>query len=444
MSNPFSGLKKLIQHVENEVNDLRRDNEYLPGGTDTMQCFYSSMPLVPQGQSPSRLAAWLSNLQPQYNMASMCFYGNLIDDEGHVAAVNSILQQQNKMQNQKGKPANPFLAEWSYCDDKTNGYVNAPFFITKEYTGNVQVQAPYSFVVNGNPLYGGFVSISLVSGEMGRKGAQYSMTGQVVDFDLNMWEYSILLEDMFGTIQVGYGPSSFLPQYLTDAQQKTISQQYGSDVHRYLKESGDSMRGQGSYYYTIPLLGVESFEIRKNLQPYSTGSKGTIWVDYVTQSFDKQSYSILGSAGWQFLAIQFPELNSEKYTSGALMFSSVDQGNGQHLPMARFYADNSEANTTPNGAVKPTYEWAMNDIQFTADKYWTDPSGKGAYKYPVQFTLTLTDGNNKMTIKGNAVRNNQVIEAFHKYEGVFDIKASIELEDLQLPDAKGYAWAEVH
>jgi hypothetical protein len=403
------------------------------------QAYYSSVPVLPFSQSPALLSNWLSTNHPEYNMSSWCFYGNIETDNLGTIAINSIVQQQFSFP--ENQP--PYIAEFSFCQNNGQGYNLAPFMLYD--TSDIQFSIPFNIqasLLRPNKIES--IGLSLVSGNMGEKGAQYKMSGVVIDFNLVEWKYEVLLTDTTGAIQVGYGPSSFLPQWLTAAQQKQITSNYNNSVHDYLEKTGDTMEGQGSYYYSLPLLTLNSFTLLKDGVPYTSGTKGNIWVDYVVQGFADQSWPILEEASWQFFAIQFPSTANIKGINAALMVSIVttkQNGVSNSLPVARFYDGSSSASSAQNGSIQASFEWNMNEIEFKPTKYWTDAKGK---KFPVAFELILKSPNGTIAVWAQAAMDNQVVSEVEKYEGVYQVIAAIQVNGINEPFIKGYAWAEVH
>lgn len=412
----------------------------LTPGTD---CSYSNTPTLPHSKNADGLASWLSTPHPGYNMASLDYYGHLIDDSGDFIGFSSMIQQQF------GLPGSaPYLAEFSICNGETDGVVVAPFLLDKD---KVTFQSnPFSETANLNlEIEDEKITIALVSGEMGQPGAKYKLTGNAIAFDLANWVYEIELTDTMGTIAVGYGPLSFLPQWLNKAQHNTVmSPPFGGNVEAYLKSGQDNMSGEGSYYYSLPMLQVNNFTITVDGIPFSSGSQGHLWVDYVTQSFSEASYPVLkNDAKWQFLAIQFPPQLSLNDFTGALMFSKVEMpipGSTEisTLPTARFY--HNGADQEPNTALKAWHDWDIQDIQFETSDLWPK---EGDHQFPLKFTLTLGqpgDPNGYAILKGEAVRPNQEVTLVHKYEGVYKVTGSIHVDDFHLDTVFGYAWAEIH
>jgi hypothetical protein len=396
--------------------------------------YWSQLDILPFSKSEKGLRDWLSTPHPEYNMASWCFYGNITTDEGEVVAISSMVQQQLNMGGM------PYLAEFSYCDD--NGYKVVPFEVG---TADVQFKAPFSIRVTYKYIPDVFLEIKLLSGEMGQAGAKYRLSGNVIDLKMNNLKYDLVLTDTYGVVQIGYGTSSFLPQWLTPSQHHSIMANYKGSVPSYLNAGEDTMLGQGSYYYSMPLLKVESFSLHRKLDNewvlYANGSKGNIWVDYVVQGFASQEKALLKNAQWQFLAIQFPEQNASLMVSIVDVPTPIENVTSGIFPMARLYYGDQKA---ANGSKQAYQEWAIGQIEFNPKKYWVDPTT--GLKYPIEFDLNLRspDGS-QILLKGKSIRANQVIEeGVNKYEGVFAIQADIRVKSLNLQGAQGCAWAEIH
>ncbi|MBW3630036.1 MAG: hypothetical protein KY464_12155 [Gemmatimonadetes bacterium] len=420
----------LLADVARGAQDLTGDADgWRRPGNVYLQNFYSSSAILPLGQSPDQLGGWLSIPHPRYNLSSWCFYGNLTDDEGNTAAISNIVQFQ-QFQNEM-----PYMAEWSYCDDHTGGYAVAPFLVGE---GNVAYSSPFAITVDGNPFYGGLIALSLTSGRIGERGAGYRMTGRVVTLSGDAWEYELLLEDTLGCIQVGYGPSSFLPQYLTSEQKQQIESAFGGSVGAYLQSGRDDMFGQGSYYYSLPLLAVERFSVTRNGSHHSSGTRGNIWVDYVVQGFDASALKILGNATWQFFAIQFPEIDGHPGRRAALMVSIVTaklpSEDTSVLPLARFW--DHDGPRDENGSLQPTCEWTIDQIDYRPGERWNG--------FPVEVTISLRADEASVTLKATAVRDNQEVTSVKKYEGVYEVRADLSVPGIHARDVRGFGWGEVH
>ncbi len=312
----------------------------------------------------------------------------------------------------------------------------APFFTSET---NVEYSRPFAITVDGNPVYGGFITLSLTSGQIGQKGAQYRMTGRVITLpfsNLAEWDYEIVMTDSFGCIKDGYGPSAYLPQWLTPDQTKIVDGIFKGNVHAFLESGQDEMVGQGSYYYSIPFLNVDRFSITRDGQPYSSGTQGTIWVDYVVQGFTDSSLQIAKSAKWLFFGIQFPELPGYDGSQAAMIFSVVQMtvsGEPSFLATARFY-DGRPETISQNAAHEAAFDWTMEQIRYEiVDTYEGFPT-------KVDVALAAPEGSVMMTL--SALRPNQIVPYTGKYEGVYEVIADISLEGITANGVRGFAWGE--
>ena len=136
-------------------------------------------------------------------------------------------------------------------------------------TPNVTVTTnPFSLVVNYSyDLQGkteqSTTCLSLLDGpSMGSKGANYMLTADVVCFGRQQGtrlRAEIKFVDSMGVVSVGYRPASFAPSIITHQQAKEIKEKYGESIKDYLEKTYTPLTDRGCYYYSAPLLEVESF-----------------------------------------------------------------------------------------------------------------------------------------------------------------------------------------
>ena len=108
------------------------------------------------------------------------------------------------------------------------------------------------------------VSAQLTAGYPGLVGAEYKLLLEAIisdDFHINPVYIEINLVDLLGTVREGFGPDSFLPNWLTTEQRNTILSTFGGSVENYFSSGIDKLTCQGSYYFSQPLLSVDSFTI---------------------------------------------------------------------------------------------------------------------------------------------------------------------------------------
>jgi hypothetical protein len=92
---------------------------------------------------------------------------------------------------------------------------------------------------------------------------------------------------------------------------------------------------QGSFYYSLPLMDVERFTITRNGARLSSGGSGTMWIDYIVQTYDEQAQAaLIGAASWEFYSIMLPEANA------AIMVIRIESATGT-LPVASLFRDDS-------------------------------------------------------------------------------------------------------
>lgn len=191
------------------------------------------------------------------------------------------------------------------------------------------------------------------------------------------------------------------------------------------------MTNQGSYYYSAPLLEVKSFRILgQDDEVISEGNQGTLWMDYVVQSYNKSDWNLTTGANWHFFAIQFPEKEA------ALVTSNIERTNPpSKFPMAKLFR--STSTRLPNGALVAKQEWSMNEISFTPDpdSAWTSP--KSGLKYYTKYTLFFESQDFPATLTMQSVRNDQEIyynipsvmkKPIVAYEGAFTASGTINNE----------------
>ena len=416
-----------------------------------MSCFYTNQQLLPQSQSPEQLSAWLAGKHPGYDLVAWCFYGNVISQptEGehpNVDAVAYITQfvQSPTTPHLGGIGIRPFQSSFSYAGGKTDGYL---------LSGDVSPFPNPSLTVTPNPWsvvtsYSQFSQqstncISLLEGEFGSKGAKYMLTADALCLSATnnrqRLRAEIKIEDAMGVVAVGYGPSSYSPQMLTPQQVEDIRERHDDIIAKYLEKTNSPMTDQGSYYYSAPLLEVKSFKITKeDGTVFSEGNQGTLWMDYVVQNYQKRS-SRLGSARWQWFAIQFPDKGE------ALAVSQVEVSDPSSVtPLAMHYSTTTSKKMA-NGALLTKKQWKMSEISITPDlnSVWTSPYSGQTYYMKYNITLGPFDSPD-VQLAVEAVRDDQEVylnvRGVHvaKYEGVFNVSGTINGEPY-----RGYAWGEI-
>jgi predicted secreted hydrolase len=270
------------------------------------------------------------------------------------------------------------------------------------------------------------MTMKLISGNMGEAGALYGLSADVPDQLGGRLQADVKVRDRLGAVNQGYGSASFFPQFLTASQSEEITRSFGNSVRDYLEATGDPMAGQGSYYYSLPLLDVEEFTIARNGAPLSSGSGGTLWMDHVVQTYDQQAVEVLidGEASWEFFSVMLPEANA------AIMAIEITSANGT-LPVATLFRGDSDR--TRNGALKAANNWEMDkiDIEEVPGTIWVSPLTGQQYvqrhrvrlasqTLPVDLTITMVRENQEIVV-GDTI----------KYEGLAVVEGTLGGEDVE-------------
>ena len=407
-----------------------------PAGSGEL-AYYSNATRAPQSVSPAAMRAFLSREQPQFDLQSYPAYGSLIDDAGRTTTVSLLTQQTNDV-----LPAVPGL---SYAVDgvmlnsgagATVGGVQGVPDLTLPLTLTTR---PWS--IRGESMQIGsrpqFVDARVVSGRVGQKGAVYEYTAHVNAGPLSggaarPMDLYVRATDTHGLTQWGYGPSGFFPQWIYPNQRKAIADRFDGSVAKYLAATNDSMAGQGSYYYTVPLLQVDDFVIAERGKVVSRGHDGYLLMDAVTQSFGPKGHDLVkDGVTWIEFSTQLPG------SGQALKIGKVHQDRVGTYPYASLTTPTSPR--LANGA-RSTTTWAIDDIHIVPVRAsaWRSPhTGK---TYFLTYRVTL-DGPSPSRLTMRAVFPDQEV-AFPGgravYEGLYEVSGVLNGERVS-----GQAWAEV-
>ena len=351
------------------------------------------------GHKPAGAAQFLSTDHPDYELESYCFFGNLIPQGQPADAFFGMVQ---RMDADVAGFHFPFVAGGvGFNSPQSNnvlfgGTEAGPLLtptITETEPWNVTMQSP---ATTSEPAQ--IVNLQLVSGTMGERGAVYRITADVNDSNGSQLEVNVLARDTTGIVQQGYGKASFFPQWTLPGQRWEIMRRDRGSVGKYLASTGDPMTGQGDYYYSAPLLDVESFTVSQNGNVLSTGHQGTLWFDYVLQSFDQNARAIVKNSSWNFFSIQFPKFQK------ALMVTNVSTELEGKLKVASLFSSNGPADS--NGALEPIGRWNTSAIRITPvkGKTWTSPTGE---TYDTQYRVVLGPGSDPTSAHGHGKRAGQ-------------------------------------
>ena len=247
-------------------------------------------------------------------------------------------------------------------------------------------------------------------------------------------QIDVRLRDVSGVGQWGYGPSGFFPQWLLPAQHDAVTSSYGGDVAAYLQATDQPLTDQGSYYYSSPVVDVESFTITEGGTVIASGDEGELLIDYVSQSFDPAAATVVEGG------IQWTEFSTLLDGGRSLKVGQTQQASVGTLPYAMELRQDGPR--LANGALEPSQRWDIGNITITPDttKTWTSPrSGK---TYVMRYTAELkgANGTGDASFTYEAVIDDQEVSIAGRtvYEGLYKVTGTLDGATVT-----GYAWAEI-
>lgn len=367
---------------------------------------------------------FIQTLHPEYSLNAWCYFGRLVGNS-NTYALTFLIQKtipftipniHHKLSfDLAGGFNTSTLAKW-----QLDGCASSQGPVTKNKPWSVSDTCNDGAV----PADLTTLSVQLISGTIGQKNAKYKLKLEaILGFDFNIDPVLIEVEftDLLGTINEGFGPDSFLPNWLTPSQHSVILTEYNGSVENYLAANIDDLECQGSYYFSQPLLSVDSFTIFDAdgliLDSKAPGNDSIIWFDYVAQTFDNNGLNIVSDIGWEFFAIQFP---TEKQ---AIMVTRITTQTTGIYTLANLF---TETGTT---------RWNLDDINIQGSNIWTSPtSGK---QYYTTYTITLTNPSATITVQTDWNEQEISIGGQTKYEGICTVIATIQGVPMN-----GFAWIE--
>jgi hypothetical protein len=391
-----------------------------------VNCYYTQGYSLPQTQSVDKLAEFMSSEHLEYGLDGWFFFGSLVDSASPESPGMFLISVQRIAQEWGGHTWQTLPAVVAYNGPSLEGYAVGGAYVLQDLNPQVKVTSdPWTVEVESFWHTGTLMSMRLLSGTMGQAGATYLLAANVPDSQQGTLEAEIILRDRLGAVNQGYGSASFFPQYLTGLQHYDIRRSYGSSVHNYLESTGDPMTGQGSFYYSLPLLDVQQFSIWRNGVLLSSGTSGTMWMDDVVQSYGRQAQDVLiGKAWWEFYAIMLPEEDA------AIMVIQLKSGTGT-LPIATLFNIGSER--TKNSARKAVHSWDMDSIHFeSSDDIWTSPVTNNQYvqqqriqldsdTWPADLTITMVRPDQEIVVDLTKWNLGKTI----KYEGLATVTGTL-------------------
>lgn len=373
---------------------------------------------LPQTQSAQQLSEYLASEHFECDLDGWFFFGSLVDSAAPEDPGAFFISMQRIDVSVDGSREALVPAVVAFNSPSLGQYVFGGEY-TLDMSPLVNVLSdPWSVELNSTDQTEPLMSMSLASGSMGAADAEYRLAADVPDQLGGRLQAEVLLRDRFGVVNQGYGTASFFPQFLTEQQQEQVSGSFDSSVGDYLESTGDPMSGQGSWYYSQPLMDVEQFTITRNGVPLSSGTSGTMWMDNVVQSYGEQASEILADASWEFYSIMLPEADT------AIMVLQVTSSTGT-LPVATLFSDDGDR--TRNSARKAVHSWKIDEIDIEAVPGTTWVSPGTSLEYAQQHRIKLGSETLPADLTLTIVRENQevVVGDTIKYEGLAFVEGTL-------------------
>lgn len=389
--------------------------------------YYARGYSLPQTQSAQALSEYLSSEHLEYDLDGWFFFGSLVDNASPDAPAAFIMSMQRIAQEYGGIIWQTVPAIVAFNNSSLGEYVFGGGYTLDTWPFVIVTSDPWSVDVNSILQTEPVMTMALISGSMGEAGAVYRLTANAPDSLGGPLEAEVTLRDRLGVVNQGYGTASFFPQYLTFYQRAMVTNVFESSVPQYLESSGDPMTGQGSFYYSLPLLDVEDFWVKQDGVLLTSGTSGTMWMDHIVQSYDSQAREVLiGKATWQFYSIMLPDEDA------AIMVIEINSGTGT-LPVATLF-DGSGAHTR-NSALEAVHSWNIDEISIEAvpgGGIWTSPSTGlqyvqenrirlGSRIWTADLTVRMVRENQEIVIDLTSLGSNKTI----KYEGLATVTGTL-------------------
>lgn len=417
---------------------------------------YSTTALA-QGASCTGFRSFLSTGLPQYDSQSFEFFGHLVDSQGETNSI-ALMSQGNTVipglqvpwltMEESGLIFNRLSLNQGPRFGGIDGLADIVVPTTIDYAPwNIHVEQQNT----GDPQQ--IVDMRVVSGSVGAVGAVYELTVSVetVSAGSSAGEWttlSIRAKDVTGIIQWGYGPNGFFPLWMFDGnplpgaggpipttdQRTPIMNQYGGDIGAYLAATGDPMTGQGSQYYSMPLVEVEQWSVQIGSSYVASGTDGVLFFDNLTETYnDAAQYIVRNGYEWTEFSVQLPGSKQ-----GMLIATTGQQEVGE-LHYAMIGGAGSTQST--NGTLQPTANWAQGAIHITpTSNTWTSPHS--CYVYHLEYDVQLDGSPTRPAadLVFQATASDQELNALNRavYEGLFSYTGTLDGAAVS-----GYAWGEI-
>ncbi len=435
-SSAFNSNGALLGTTSQAVQVAAGPNQISVTTLGTSNLYYANNLNLSQTQSPAGLEKFLSFDQPGIALQAYCFFGYLGEEGQPKQAYFSLVQRLNKQFPETGNARLPLIMVGTGVSNPDLKRILLGGTFDLSYHDNwITLEQPWNFrVVSNNPagsvIPQNTTQARIVSGTFGQPGARYEIISYTEDNERGLLETTVLVEDSMGFVNEGFGPNAFVPNWLHPAQRKSVMENYGGSLEKYLKNTQDPMTGQGSYYYSAPFLKVLTYSIKRDGAVISKGTGGLLWMDVVYQNFDNASEEIIKDATWSFFIMQFPKQKK------ALMTTTVGTPLGTY-PISSLFAHDAPKNA--NGVLEPQYRWNLQDIKITrlTDKVWTSPQSNLSYytefkidlagEYPTHLHVKMAWDEQEANVRGRFV-----------YEGLGNVTGTLNGEPVE-----GTAWLEM-
>lgn len=417
---------------------------------------YSTTPLA-QGVDCTGFRAYLSTGLPQYDSQSYEFFGHLVDDQGNVNSI-ALMSQGNTVIPGLQVPlltieeSGLIFNRLGMGDGPVVGGIYGVAGLTAEASIGYQ---PWNITVQnapGQPAQ--TIEMRVVSGAIGAVGAVYELivdlpTGATVSGPSEPTTLTVRAKDLTGMIQWGYGPNGFFPLWMFDGdplvtpdgsipttdQRGPITNQYGGDIGAYLEATGDPMTGQGSHYYSMPLVEVEQWSIVRGTSYVASGSDGLLFFDNLTETYNPSAkYIVSNGYHWTEFSVQLPD------SLQGMLIATTGQTEVGDLHYAMLGGAGSTQST--NGTLVPTANWPQGAIDITAipSSAWTSPQSCYVYELGYEVELAATATNPAASFVFTAAASEQELNVLGRsvYEGLFTYTGTLDGTAVS-----GYAWGEI-
>lgn len=423
---------------------------------------YSTTPLA-QGVDCTGFRAYLSTGLPQYDSQSYEFFGELIGSDGSTNSV-AMMSQGNPLSWIDPSLPVPITVEeagliFNRLDENAGPIIGGidglalPDLPPTTATADVSMgYQPWRIDVAGTTgTEAETMSMTAISGAPGAVGTRYELTavlstGYAGQNTTEPTTFTAVVTDTTGMVQWGYGPNGFFPLWMfdgtpvagiaTDDQRDAIVNQYGGDIGAYLTATNDPMTGQGSQYYSMPVLEVEQWSLVRGTSYVGGGTSGTLWFDNLTETYNETANHIVRNGyQWTEFSMMLPETNQ------GLLVARTNQAEVGELYYAMLAGNGSTQNT--NGTLAPTANWPQGAIEVVpvAGSEWTSPQTCYVYTLADHVTLAAAEDRPAADLVFSAVDHpHQEISALGRpvYEGLFSYTGTIDGNAVS-----GKAWGEI-